>query len=222
MKRAHALAFLIPLCVFGRGLVAADDAGAKPEVVLSRLVELGPGVHAIKKDKKGRILSCVVVSQARISTALGKAKGLEVARDKANLAAAAEFVKWLKEEVTIRQTSDEETVTLIEGSEGGDNETLKESGKAIERTSKKIESISSGLVRGLQLIHKEVDADGKTYSIVKGWKADTAQGLKNIAADQASDKPGTGRTPRTADKTKLAKEIEGSKVTSDDAKDFLP
>ncbi len=83
-----------------------DDDGPSVEEQMAKLAALGPGVHKIQKGKKGQITSCVVVGQARISTALGKAKGLELARDKANLDCSAQFVKWLKEEASVYQSSD--------------------------------------------------------------------------------------------------------------------
>jgi hypothetical protein len=207
-----------------------EDDGPSVEEQMATLVALGPGVHNIQKNKKGNIRAFVVVGQARISTSLGKNKGLELARNKANLACSAEFVKWLKEEVSVYESNDEETVILLEGSEEGDGESLTESGKSVEKSSRKMESLSKGLVRGLQLIHKEVDGDGKTYTIIKGWKADTAEGTKKIAADLASDEPATnnkksGKTtsPEKSSeaKKKIDKEIESGSTTSDDAADFL-
>lgn len=213
----------------------ADDAEGKQPTVeqaMAKIAQLGPGVHAIKKDKKGRIVSCVVVGQARISTALGKAKGIELARDKANLAASAEFVKWLKEDAKVYQSADEESVIILEGSEDGDDDSLAESGKDVEKTSRRMESVSQGLIRGLQILHKEVDGDGKTYTIVKGWKADTADGVKKIAASLSADddaksgstkpKPGTASTGQAKPKSKIDKDIESGSTTSDNAKDFLP
>lgn len=202
-----------------------SDGGPSIEEQMAKVVDLGPGVHMIQKDKKGRIVSCLVVGQARISTALGKAKGMEVARDKANLACSAEFVKWLKEEVSVYQSSDEETVTLLEGEETGEGDTLKESGKAVEKSSKKMESLSKGLVRGLQVIHKDVDGDGKNYTIVKGWKADNAEGVKRVAADMASDEPSEkgAKKESTGKKSgKLDKDIESGSATSDEASGFFP
>jgi len=209
-----------------------DDDGPSIEEQMSKIATLGPGVHNIQKDKKGRITACVVVGQARISTALGKAKGTENARDKANLACSTEFVKWLKEEVNVYQSNDEETVTLLEGSEEGEDESLKESAKSVEKSSKKMESVSKGLVRGLQVLHKEVDGDGKTYTVVKGWKADTADGVKKIAADLASDEPESKKSKnkkatgeagvKTSKDNKIDKDIESGSATSDDAAEFLP
>ena len=206
---------------------AADDAPAKAAATeddpFAKFVKLGPGVHAIKKDKKGQIRSCIIVGQVRISTALGKEKGLELARDKASLAIAAEYVKWLKEEVSVYQGREEENIILMEGSEEPDKETLKETGKAIERSSTKIESISKGLVRGLQLLHKDISEDGKTLTLIKGWKSDMVEATKKVAADSKSDepaKPATGK--EAAGKKKIDKTIKGEKVTSDVAKEFLP
>ena len=202
-----------------------DDEGPSVDEQFARLVNLGPGVHNIQKDKKGRITSCIVIGQGRISTVLGKGKGMEVARQKANLAASAEFVKWLKEEVSVFSSNDDETVVLMEGTEGANEDTLKEAGKSVEKSSSKMESISKGLVRGLVLIHKDVNGDDKVYTIVKGWKADTADGAKKLSADLASDEPESGKNgsrKNSAGSSKGDKEIESSSATSDDAADFLP
>ena len=190
---------------------------------LMKFVKLGPGVYAIKTDKRGQIKSCIIVGQTGISTALGKEKGLEIARDKASLNVSAEFVKWLKEEVSVYQARDDENIILMEGTGEPDKEALKETGKAIERSSTKIESISKGLVRGLQLLHKDISEDGKTLTLVKGWKADMVEATKKVAADSKSDtpeKPAAGKD--STGKKKIDKTIKGEKVTSDVAKEFLP
>lgn len=207
-----------------------EEAELTLEEQMSKIAKLEAGVHSIQKDKKGHITSCIVVGHARISTALGKSKGMELAKNKANLDCSAQFVKWLKEEITISESSDDESIILMEGEEGGDEESLKESGKSIEKSNKRIESMSKGLVRGLQMLHKEVDGDGKTYTVVKGYKADTAEGAKKIAADLASDEPAiTGKKDGKAasskegkESKKIDKEIESGSTTSDDAADFLP
>ena len=189
-----------------------DEDTAK---TLSELAALGPGVHAVKKDSKGRVTTFVVVGQARVSTALGKAKGLEVARDKAKLDASAQVVKWLGEKVSVHQTTDEETILFIEGSEDNDKDALRESGKAVEKSTKKIESVSQGVVRGLQSLHVEVNADDKTYTVVLGWEAKTADAAKELGS------PGKdGADPKK--KKPADKKLDGKKATSPDAKKFLP
>jgi len=85
-------------------------------------------------------------------------------------------------------------------------------------------------VRGLQVIHAETDGAGKTFTVVKGWKADSAEGAKKIAADLSSDEQETktakngkavgevgGKKPKAVNK-----EIEGGSATSGDAADFFP
>ena len=75
------------LFAFNAAIASADEKkeGAEPkagsvEEKMDNLVKEGPGVHNIKKDAKGRVLSLVVVGQARLSTVLGEAKGEEMAR----------------------------------------------------------------------------------------------------------------------------------------------
>lgn len=223
--------------VLGFNMVIADDNEKKPaeekaesaEERLEKIVKLGPGVHAIKKDKKGRIVSCLVVGQSRISTALGKAKGEEIARDRAGLQTSAEFIKWLKQSVSIRETSEDESVILLAGMEGDNGESLDESGKAIEKTSKRMESVSQGLVRGLIVLHTSVNAEDKTYTVIKGWKADTAEGVKRLAKSLASDEPqdekpaGKAAGGKSSKSGKNAdKEIKDKKATAAEVKDFLP
>lgn len=223
------LAVVVCSLYFVTSLVANEEQGEpeKPstEERLAKIAKLGPGVHAIKKDKKGQIVSCLVVGQARISTALGKAKGLEIARDKANLAASAEFVKWLKEDVAVYQSSEDESVILIEGAEDADDDTLKESGKAVEKNSTKMESVSKGLVRGLQPLYKAVDGDGKTYTIIKGWSLKNSDATKEVASDSLNDNPKSRKNGKRAAAKKpknIDKDIESDSVVSDDADSFLP
>ena len=202
--------------------------GSSVEEQMAKIAALGPGVHAIQKDKKGRITSCIVVGQSRISTALGKSKGLEVARKRADLSASAEFVKWLKQDVTVVENTDDETVTLLEGTEEDNKDTLKESGKAVEKTGSKMTSISQGLVRGLQVLDVKTDGESKTITVLKGWKATTAEGVKKVASDSKKDDPdsaeaGTSKSDSKEVKPKKGdKEIQDSESTSSDASDYLP
>ena len=157
------------------------------------------------------------------STALGKAKGLEVARDRAALSAKAEFVKWLKERVSVYSKTEDETILFLEGSEQNDADTLKESGKSVEKTGKKIETIAEGLVRGLQVIHTEVTDKDKMLTVVYGWDAKTAEASKKVRKDLNSDDKSSGT--KEGDSAKKSgpkdKKIEDKKMTSEDAKKFL-
>ena len=218
------LAMAIPSIAFGQ----EDEGGSDVAKQMKRIAALGPGVHEVQKDKKGQITSCIIVGQARISTALGKAKGIELARDKANLDCSAQFVKWLKEEVSVYQSNEDESIILMEGSEEKENDSLKESAKSVEKSSKKMESVAKGAVRGLQMLHKETDGNGKTYTVVKGFKASNLDALKKLSEDLKSDEPsskkngGSESGSAESKKKKNDKEIENDSTTAGDAGDFLP
>lgn len=187
------------------------------EKAFGKIAQLGAGVHAIQTDKKGRIESCVIVGQSRISTTLGKAKGLEVARDRARLAASAQFVKFLKEKVSVHEKSESETILLLEGSD----DALKESGKAVEKDSKKMESVSEGLVRGLQVLYVETSEKDKTFTMVLGWDSGTSKATKKVGEDLKDDPKSQGGNPEKTP-VKNPEKIDDKKVISDDAKKFLP
>lgn len=231
MSRVFFAAACIILITDAALIVGQEHAKNKPTVeeALAKYVAIGPGVQVVKKDKRGRVTSLVVVGNSRISTVLGKEKGLEIARERARLECSAAFVRWLKEKASIFSSSSEEDVVLMEGTESADANTKSEFGKAVDKNSKKMESVSEGIVRGLQPIHAETDGEGKTFSLVMGWKADTAEAVKKLAASLASDETAKPKAQATkappqnsAAQPANDKSIKSSKVTSDDAKDFLP
>jgi hypothetical protein len=193
-----------------------DDA----DKVVSKLIQLGSGVHKVKTDDQGRIQSCVIVGQSRISTALGKAKGLEVARQRAQLSASAEFVKWLKEKVEVHQKSEDETILFIEGSEGNDKDALRESGKAVEKTTQKIEVTAKGLARGFQVLGTDVSDEDKTYTVVIGWSAKAAAGTKKVSKELEDDGDAKDKEPGKDDGDPK-KQIKKKRVISDDIKKFI-
>lgn len=159
-------------------------AGEAPKFdPMETLVKLGPGVQKIKKAPNGAITSLVVVGQSKISTVLGNARGLQTARRNAELSARGAFTKWLKTDSTIVELSEEEGVILAENDGSG----LVETGKAIDKSSTKMESVSSGISRGLQLLHAAQDPETEFYTVIFGWKADTAKGTKAIAGLLADD-----------------------------------
>lgn len=207
---------------------APDTASVEDE--LKNIAQLGPGVHKIVKDKKGRIVSCIVVGQARISTVLGKSKGIELARKKADLQCSAAFVKWLDEKVKVVESDTEEVTELIEGEEGGAEDKTKESGKSATKYSSMTERISNGLVRGLQVIYTETNSEEKTYTVVKGWNAKQATALKKVSKDLAADEPEDAESGRKSkenggkkDQAEQAdKQIKDRSNVASDADEFFP
>jgi hypothetical protein len=79
-----ALACAALLALAAQPANAQDNAKREdPEKAIAGIIELGPGVHQIKTDDKGRLLSCVVIGRAPIHTVLGVEQGTEVARQQA-------------------------------------------------------------------------------------------------------------------------------------------
>jgi hypothetical protein len=199
----------------GRGEEAAAQVPAQaPSDAIKALADLGPGVHKIKKDDGGRLQSCVIVGQARISTVLGTAKGLEIARKRARMSAQAEFVRWMKTSVaTVQVMSDSSQVVLK-----GNDKALSESGKAVELTSDNVATLSEGVLRGMTIIGVHQDGKTETMTAVYGWTpkfaalAEDAKDINRQPGDSPSDSG--GRQPERG--------TVGSKTTvADEAKDFL-
>ena len=206
--------------------VSADDPKAgSVEEQMDNLVKQGPGVHNIKKDSKGRVQSLVVVGQARISTVLGAAKGKEMARKKAEQSAKAQFVKWVGDSVEVHENQDNEATLFVQGDQGNDKEALSEAGKAVEKSSDTYKSVSEGLVRGLQLLHSDLNAEDKEYTVVYGWSFGNAKAAKHVATSD----PGIGEKPsaaesgekKSSDTDASGKKLRSHKATSNEAGDFL-
>jgi hypothetical protein len=204
----------------------ATDPKAYAQDPTEKLVALGPGVHKVKKNDNDAVTSLVTIGQARISMTLGKAKGLERARRTAAQNADTEFSKWLKSKVSVAESEDSEDIILIEN-DGG--KVPKETGKAVEKTSRKMELFSEGLLRGLQVIHVDQDPESEMLTVIKGWKADTAEGTKKVAALMADDGDATGGSALAGGGGGAAKGGEGGdakpykkkSTSSDDANEFL-
>ena len=212
------------------GLAQEKKEGAEPKAVsaeeqMESLVKLGPGVPPanIKRDSKGRVQSLVVIGQARLSTVLGAAKGKEMARKKARQSANAEFVKWLGEKVEVHESQDNEATLFLQGEEGNDKEALSEAGKAVEKSSDSYKSVAEGLVRGLVVLHSDLNAETKTCTIVCGWSLANAKAAKHTATHD----PGIGKkSGEEGDKSSSKevsdkKKIRSEKATSPGAEEFL-
>ena len=80
-----------------------------------------------------------------------------MARKRAEQSAKAAFVKWLGEAVVVCENSENETTMFLQGEESKDKNALSEAGKAVEKNSDTYKSVAAGLVRGLTLLHCELE-----------------------------------------------------------------
>ena len=230
MKKILFVPATIVAVVFALAMATASAADKKEgadsvEAQMDNLVKLGAGVHNIKKDSKGRVQSVILVGQSRVSTVLGTAEGKQRARQRAEQSAKAQFVKWFGDNVDFRTNSDNETTIFLQGEEGNDKDAQSEAGKKVEKDSDSYKSVAAGLVRGLQLLHNDVNPEDKVYTIVYGWSLANAKAAK----DAHTNDPGIEKEPsatqpaekKSSDKDVPGKKLRRQKATSKEAGQFL-
>ncbi len=132
--------------------VALDLAGAQEtpadssEQEYAKLAETWPGICKTQSDKKGRVVSCLVVGQARIPEVLQDARGMEMVRRRAQLSAYQSFIAWLTEDLRVKQDE-------VKGS---------------ERVTKSAEADLSDL-QNFELVYRQADCKEKTCTVVLRW-----------------------------------------------------
>jgi len=197
----YILKFAIISCLAATSLVAQEEAlpqeeaalqGESREQITKRLVDLGPGIHERKEDSAGKLKSVKVVGSARISKVLGAAKGLQIAQTKAKLSAQQAFIEWLNTNVSSVVVSEEETIVTLTG----DGEKTAEEAKGSEKTTNVTQSQADGLIRGLSLVGKDVDAEGETLTLIYIWSpARAAQAIEAAKTNAGESGSGPGSKP---------------------------
>lgn len=198
----------------------AQENAAKTQDSIQELAELGPGVHRVKKTANNVFKSCVVVGQARISTVLGKSKGLEIAHRRAELQAESKFVSWLKTHASsVRSRGDEADFILK-----GDRNNQSEDGAATEVSSESITSSAQGAIRGLSLIGSHRDLETSTLTLVYAWKPDFAKLADQVESAMEPNQKKQSRANRKNVKRahdKIAPPMKTKTVVAPEAEEFL-
>ena len=163
-------------------LQAADQPTETPEQIVQRLAGLGPGVQEVKTEANGKLKSVKVVGQVRISTVLGKAKGMEIAQKRAKASAFREYAEWIKTHVKSTSADGNEVMTISEADGNGQ----KEQSKASETNTDHVTVDADAIIHGLALVGKHVDADG-TLTLVFAWSSARAAEAKEAAAANSDD-----------------------------------
>lgn len=170
-----------------------DAEAAQPQKATKSFADyakMGSGVYNIKTDEAGEIKSLIAVGTSRISTVLGASKGKEVARRKASMVADAELVKFLKTNLTIEESNTDETLFVLKGSEDSSKEgedSLNEEGKSSETSMTKITTYAQHMLRGMQVLHTDIQGEGKEYVVVKGLNLKTLKSVKKLSGELSSD-----------------------------------
>ena len=177
------------------GAASADDAAkAERKARIEKYIEMGQSGVYYKEEtdvKNGVITQAYIVGTASISSVLGEAEGLELAKEKAEESAKSAFVKWLGSSVTVRKTVKEEILLTTEGADGE----LKESGKKVERRTKEFDETASAMVRGMKLVGTSQSGKEKKFIIVYRWEPGLAP-----AKGDGSETPAKGKNAKDGSK----------------------
>lgn len=161
---------------------AAAPAKKSPQAVLQELAALGPGVYRIKHDAQGRLQSCLVIGQARVSSALGAAKGNMVAQRRAMQDAKGQFVKWTRTNVRAIEMSGDIASVTLQSKTGANGKDVSEEAEATEALVSVTESDAQGMVRGLRIVGKDQDAKTKILTVAYAWKPNFARDAASVEA----------------------------------------
>lgn len=181
----------------------AQDGEDAQSAKMKAYAEMGAGVQMPKTEKvngKNVFKHCIIVGEARFSTALGVGKGLSVARRNAKLKAEAEFVSWMKTHVSAVRSNGDETVMELSGKDG---ELESETGTSTETSSEQITSAAQGAIRGMQKIGEWRDSENKMLYVIYAWKPDFAEMAAEVERGMEPPQPSQ---KQSAEKTQVRKE----------------
>ena len=183
---------------------------------IARGLEIGGGPFMVEKDEYGEITSAAFVGANRISTVLGASKGQEIARTRAVLKAKGQFVKWLKEDVTVVESAEDETIFVLEGAEAlNGNNWFSVAGKSIEPTTSKFSTFANGILRGLKTIAIDVIVDENTgdkkLRVMLYWSKEGSDAVKKLKMDLDNDEVVGGGTSGSETR-KLNKTVKPKRV----------
>ena len=197
--------FMALVAAVTAGTASADDAAkAERKARIEKYIEAGQAGVFYKEEtdvKNGIITQAYIVGTATISSVLGDEEGLELAKEKAEESAKAEFVKWLGSSVTIRKNVKEEILLSKEGADGD----VKDVGKKVERRTKEFDETASGIVRGLKLVGVSQSGKEKKMILVYRWEPGFT-----VAKADGSDKPAKWKEAKDGSK------IPDKKIIIDD------
>jgi hypothetical protein len=194
--------------------------------MIKSYISNGPGVYTVKE--KGRIFSIFIVSQVEIPTALGKTKGILFASNKADIDCSAKLTKWLEENVTGVELDEDGTVFLEERNQKNDEDSLNKKSTSIRGQSIKTATAFKSIVRGLEVVATEINADLNIYTRVKVYIPSNQKSIKKLREDLNSNET-TGNKTNKGDfnsdkrkKTSIDEKIESKSTMVPNIGDFFP
>lgn len=159
----------------------ASEGQSTRNAAMKEFADLGTGVHKPKLNVNNTLVSCIIVGQAPISKAFGKARGIVDAKKKAKLAAEAAFVSWMKTVVSdIRQSGETTEVHINAGALDENGEPI-EQGQRTETSSQITTAQAQGQLRGMRQMGIDQDAEQGLMTLVFTWKPEYAAAAAGAA-----------------------------------------
>jgi len=126
--------------------VSSKNQGAASSAAVEQwfndLTERGQGIHAVKKDESGKVLSLMILGQARIHAHDPKDRELALlaSKEAATWKTVALYAKWLSSQVAVQT---------------GNNSR---------------QEVAEGTIQHLQVLYVSVNNDSLVTTVVLGWK----------------------------------------------------
>lgn len=195
-----------------KAIEVAEKKALEPanEEALAKLLKAPAGAFAPEYDKKGVLLRLKIKGEDAVSTSLRGPRAERLARERAERLAKADFVKFLKEKVSVQENDREETVIVEKDGE--------EQAGYKSVSTKTIEIRADGLLRGLIVLVDHFEGEGRDRKavVVYGWSKKLADAARTAQSEMARE-PNPVVGPASGDKGRSS----GSSGTKTRAADNL-
>jgi hypothetical protein len=189
-----------------------EESQGNPQTALRNLALMGSGAVE-KKVENGRLKSLRIVGFCEIPNSMSIGRGRKFAQGKAFMDAQNQFIKWMENNVSSITQSGDEDIVMIDNGE--------DSSKGSSTFKEEIRSEAQGLIRGLNIIHVEVDSEDRILYVVAGWSSQNADFARQAQAQNNkqgdSGAPAAGSLKSEQGKKKTLKDIS---ISSGDADEY--
>ena len=162
-----------------RNVLTPEDAAG-----LSELLRMPPGVFDPEYDDDGILIRLRIKGEAAVPRALGAARAEIQARQSAERSARAAFVRFLREEVSVKENEREEIIIV-------EKDGVEQAG--FNQVSTRVfESRANGLLRGLIVLEVGFTGEGadRRAVVVYGWSKRLADAARSAERAMRDGTPG--------------------------------
>lgn len=173
------------------------DGTSKIEKLLNDAMESGSGLTQPQFDKKGNMVSCIVIGSSSIPRSMSQGKALQFADKRAVNDVHRQFVTFVKTKTKVYQTEQNETIVCEEGSARDKEMSNSETSKDVSKNADKLESVSEGIVQGMERLAKKVDSEKRIYYVAYGWSKENAKAAAKLEKGESPESRKSAGTARS-------------------------